>query len=56
MTRLLRGAHRFADEALRTFRASGAMLGSAGLDIELVVSRRHEDEMTFKGVRWRPDD
>ena len=56
VTRLLRGAHHFADEALRALGASGAMLDAARLDVEFVVTRRHGDEATFKRVRWRSDD
>ena len=33
-----------------------AVLDVAGLDVELVIARRHGDEATFKRVRWRSGD
>ena len=56
VTRLLRGARHFTDEALRTLLASAAVLDAAGLDIEFVVTGRHKDEATLKYVRWRSSD
>jgi hypothetical protein len=53
VTRLLRGAHHFADEALRTLGASCALLDAARLDVEFIVARRHWGETTFKRVQWR---
>ena len=54
VTRLLRGARHFTDEALRTLRASAAMLDAAGLDVDFIVTGRHGEEATFKRCDGAP--